>query len=536
MAAAPAAAAAAQALTAQAPTAHAATAQAPTAEAGARRTGRRRRRRNQLWQVYATATAAVALIAGGLAYAHLAGTRNQNWYALGQNFELAAGHQGAGLVTGPVGELARACTADASAAPTAQRPATADETAVSEWVQGCEAGYRQGHPGQLVEDGVMYGNGAKPCTEACSSKWYAAGQSIALAASGQPGVAPDGDTSASAATDWCADLMGDGFSQPLGGSVKSQLRANKPAGPETASWDQGCAAGYRATVKPQPSNSAVTVTGMFGAAADVTFPGQQADPSLYVKTLVQGTGATLTSSAGLVGDYVAYDWSGTTHKLLGSSYTARVPSLFVGKLLPGLRRALVGQQVGSRVLAVIPPADGYGSSGNSAEGIGANDTLVFVVDMVSTFATAGVPGPQTANGGGPLPTVTPPAAGSTAGPSIAIPGGTAPPDTLRVQALVKGTGPVVKKGQDIAVQYTGVLWRTGRVFDSSWSSRAPLATAIGEGQVIRGWDAGLVGQTVGSRVLLVIPSADAYGSAGEPQVGITGTDTLVFVVDILAAV
>ena len=483
-----------------------------------------------------TAATAVALIAGGLAYANHAKTHSQNWYALGQNFELAAGHQGAGLVTGPVGELARACTTDLSTAPAAQRPGATDETAVSQWVQGCEAGYRQDHPGQLVEDGVMYGDGAKPCTGACSSKWYAAGQSIALAASGQPGVAPDGDASASATSDWCADLMDDGFSQPLTGSVKSQLRANKPAGPEAVSWDQGCAAGYRATVKPQPSNSAVTVTGAFGAAADVTFPGQQADPSLYVKTLVQGTGTTLTSSAGLVGDYVAYVWSGTTHKLLGSSYTARVPSLFVGKLLPGLRRALVGQQVGSRVLAVIPPADGYGSAGNSAQGIGAGDTLVFVVDMVSAFATAGVPGPQTANGGGPLPTVTPPAANSAAGPSIAIPGGTAPPDTLRVQALVKGTGPVVKKGQDIAVQYTGVLWRTGRVFASSWSSRTPLATAIGEGQVIKGWDAGLVGQTVGSRVLLVIPPADAYGSAGESQVGITGTDTLVFVVDILAAV
>jgi peptidylprolyl isomerase len=55
------------------------------------------------------------------------------------------------------------------------------------------------------------------------------------------------------------------------------------------------------------------------------------------------------------------------------------------------------------------------------------------------------------------------------------------------------------------------------------------------GQVIPGWDKGLVGQTVGSRVLLVIPPADGYGSAGSPQANIKGTDTLVFVVDILAA-
>ena len=98
-----------------------------------------------------------------------------------------------------------------------------------------------------------------------------------------------------------------------------------------------------------------------------------------------------------------------------------------------------------------------------------------------------------------------------------------------------GCGPGVKQAQDIAVQYTGVIWRTGQVFSSSWQSKTPLTTPIGEGQVIKGWDTALVGQTVGSRVLLVVPPADGYGSAGQSQVGINGTDTLVFVVDILGA-
>ena len=85
------------------------------------------------------------------------------------------------------------------------------------------------------------------------------------------------------------------------------------------------------------------------------------------------------------------------------------------------------------------------------------------------------------------------------------------------------------------VQYTGVNWRTKKVFDSSWSRREPFATVIGEGQVIQGWDDGLVGQTVGSRVLLVIPPADGYGKTGSSSVGIKGTDTIVFAVDILGA-
>jgi peptidylprolyl isomerase len=284
------------------------------------------------------------------------------------------------------------------------------------------------------------------------------------------------------------------------------------------------------------SYQSVKVTGALGKAPTVTIPKATGSGDLYTKTVIQGTGATFSSSQGMIGDYVAYDWSGKTSKLLGSSFSTGTKSLFVGSLLPGLETALVGKKLGSRVLAVIPPKDAFGSTGNSTEGIGATDTLVFVIDLESTFATGGVTGKQTSNGGGALPLVTAPAAGSTAGPVVKINTKAAVPKTLQVKTLVKGTGAKVTKGQDIAVQYNGLIWRTGKSFQSSWSTGTPFTTAIGEGQVIPGWDTGLVGQTVGSRVLLVIPPADGYGSAGESTVGIKGTDTLVFVIDILAAV
>ena len=210
-----------------------------------------------------------------------------------------------------------------------------------------------------------------------------------------------------------------------------------------------------------------------------------------------------------------------------------MPTLFTGTLLPGLATALKGQKVGSRVLAVLPPKYAFGAAGDSSIGVGANDTVVFVIDMLKTFANnAGVTGKQVSDGGGALPTVKAGAAGK--GPTITIPK-TAAPTTLQVKTLIKGTGAVVKKGQYIVVQYTGVNWRTKKVFDSSWSRRQPFATVIGEGQVIKGWDDGLVGQKVGSRVMLVIPPDDGYGSAGNSSAGIKGTDTLVFVVDILGA-
>ena len=320
-------------------------------------------------------------------------------------------------------------------------------------------------------------------------------------------------------------------------AITSLLAAGVIAGCGSSS-SSSAAAGSKASASSSASSAAdtytsVTATGAFGKAPTVTIPAAAGSGALYTKTLIQGTGPALTSSQSLLGNFVLYDWSGKTHKLLGSTYSDGVPTLFTGSLLPGLATALEGQKVGSRVLAVIPPKDAFGAAGNSQIGVGANDTVVFVVDMVKSFAnTAGVSGTQTSNGGGALPTVTAGAAGK--GPTITIPK-TAAPKTLQVKTLIKGTGPAVKKGNYIVVQYTGVNYRTGKVFDSSWSRSEPWATVIGEGQVIPGWDTGLIGQTVGSRVLLVIPPKDGYGSAGSSAAGIKGTDTLVFAIDIISA-
>ena len=165
----------------------------------------------------------------------------------------------------------------------------------------------------------------------------------------------------------------------------------------------------------------------------------------------------------------------------------------------------------------------------------AKDTLVFVVDMIKNFsATASASGQQVSNGGNGLPTVT-----ATAGsaPTVKIPS-TKPPTKLVVKTLIQGTGPALTKGQEVITQYVGVLWRTGKVFDSSWTHGAPFGFQLDAtpAQIIPGWDMGLVGVKVGSRVLLVIPPADGYGKTGNSSAGIKGTDTLVFVIDILGAV
>ncbi len=110
-----------------------------------------------------------------------------------------------------------------------------------------------------------------------------------------------------------------------------------------------------------------------------------------------------------------------------------------------------------------------------------------------------------------------------------------PSPELVVEVLEEGNGPVVEVGDTIVCNYLGQVW-DGNVFDNSYDRGAPLDFAIGVGMVIAGWDDGLVGQRVGSRVLLSIPPHLGYGDRGVPQAGIRGGDTLVFVTDILEAI
>ena len=281
------------------------------------------------------------------------------------------------------------------------------------------------------------------------------------------------------------------------------------------------------------ANASVKVTGAFGATPVVSIPKLKADNKLTVKTVIQGPGPTVTKSDAMAANFVLYFWDGTSNSLKANTFTSN-PTVIGGTMLPGLETALIGQKVGSRVLAVIPPADGYGTAGNSQLGITGTTTLVFVIDVIKSYAdTASASGTQVSSGGGTLPTVT---AHAGSAPTITIPPNN-PPSGLVTKTLIKGSGPKVAKGQYVIAQYTGYIWRTKKVFDSSWSSGSPFGFVIGASpeQVISGWDTGLAGQTVGSRVMLVIPPKDAYGSTGASQAGITGTDTLVFVVDIIDA-
>jgi peptidylprolyl isomerase len=117
-------------------------------------------------------------------------------------------------------------------------------------------------------------------------------------------------------------------------------------------------------------------------------------------------------------------------------------------------------------------------------------------------------------------------------PSVTVPTGR-PPTHLEVSDLITGTGAVAKKGDTVTVQYVGVAYSTEQQFDASWDRNMPFTFVLGVGDVIKGWDEGVVGMRVGGRRELVIPPALGYG-AESPSPAIPANETLIFVVDLLS--
>jgi len=234
-----------------------------------------------------------------------------------------------------------------------------------------------------------------------------------------------------------------------------------------------------------------------------------------------------------------YKWAGTSHSLAASTLTSGGPQLIpAAGGLTGLTTALSGATMGSRVVAVLPPKYGYGPSGQSQLRISGTDTTVWVIDLLQQFsATQAASGPAVSHGGGALPAVS---AKSGQAPVISVPKNS-PPAKLSVTTLVKGSGPMLTEGDTVIAQYVGANWRTGKVFGTSWpSAQAPagglLSFQLGGPRILAGFSVGLKGVPVGSRVMLVIPPALAYGpQGGQPSAGIEKNDSLVFVIDIIGA-
>ena len=283
----------------------------------------------------------------------------------------------------------------------------------------------------------------------------------------------------------------------------------------------------------QASLEDVTVNGGVGEAPTLDFEAPFAAKKSADVVVVQGAGNKAKKGQTITFDLAVFN--GRSGEQIESSFGKGAQSVTLDskQTFKGLVNGLTGVATGSRVLIAISPKEGLAERliSQQVPNLKKSDTILFVVDLNDAHdVLERAEGEKVAQPDG-QPTIK---LAKNGKPTIKTPDGDAPTELI-VQPLVKGSGPVVQAGQTITVHYTGVLWGSDKKFDSSWDRGDPASFGIGTGQVIAGWDEGLVGQTVGSQILLVVPPDKGYGDAGSPSGGISGTDTLVFVVDILDA-
>jgi peptidylprolyl isomerase len=284
----------------------------------------------------------------------------------------------------------------------------------------------------------------------------------------------------------------------------------------------------RETTPDSNDLEAVEVTaGEDGAAPTLTFEEPFSVEETTRLVITEGDGTAVVPNAIVTFDFLLVN--GRDGTVIDSSYDGEPAELvFEESLLPGVYEGLDGLAAGSEVLVAIAPGDGAGA--DPTTGGEETDTVLLYADIIDVREI-----PTRAEGEAVppvdgLPTVE---LADDGAPTITVPAGE-PPTELVVQPLIEGTGAPVEAGQTVTVHYTGALWKDGTVFDSSWETGSPFGFVIGNGQVIAGWDEGLVGVPVGSQILLVVPPAKAYPE-GSSDGSITATDTLVFVIDILDA-
>ena len=271
----------------------------------------------------------------------------------------------------------------------------------------------------------------------------------------------------------------------------------------------------------------VAVTGEDGEKPTLEFDQALDLTDTVTRTIEEGDGEEIATDAVVTFDFLFVN--GRDGKELSSSFEGEPAQLvFEESLMDGVEKGLEGVPAGSTVLVGIPPTDGLGA--DPSQGVTETDSLLLyaeIHEVRTPLARAEGEPVEPVDG---LPTVE---LADDGAPTITVPD-TDPPAELVAQPLIEGDGAEVEAGQSITVHYTGVTWEGGEVFDSSWEIGTPATFDIGTGDVIPGWDEGLVGQTVGSQVLLVVPPDKGYPE-GSPDGSIKAGDTIVFVVDILDA-
>ncbi|MGX7679006.1 FKBP-type peptidyl-prolyl cis-trans isomerase [Jatrophihabitans sp. DSM 45814] len=286
-------------------------------------------------------------------------------------------------------------------------------------------------------------------------------------------------------------------------SIALLAACSSGSGSPSASGSSSASAGVTTT------NVGVSVTPEFGTKPTLTIPATAAPTALSQQVLTQGTGATVAKGDTLVANYVGQTWAPKDGKpnVFDSSFDRGQAAAFVigvGSVVPGWDKTLVGKKIGSRVLLTLPPADGYGSAGQTDAGITGTDTLVFVVDLVASYSpNASAPGTAVAN----LPTTGIPKITNIPGkqPTITSTAGVKVPTQPVTTLLVTGSGAKIDSAKTLVLQLVQTDLATGKDTQSTWG-QAPQTVA---GATVLGLADKLTGQNIGSRAVVVVPATPA---------------------------
>jgi len=267
-----------------------------------------------------------------------------------------------------------------------------------------------------------------------------------------------------------------------------------------------------AKVASGAASDAITAEGEMGTEPTATFtaPLEITEPQSTV--IDEGSGDEAESGDYLQFALAAYDAT-SGEKVAAQGYN---DDLLPQQIAPegGVGQLLGCPKPGSRYAVAVPAATD-----------GSSPAIVYLIDVFGTAPTQAWGDPQEPDDG--MPTVELEDDGS---PTVTLPEGDIPTEFEKA-TLKKGDGAVVEAGDQVMVQYHGVSWNSGEMFDESWGKQ-PFTFTVGSG-VVQGFTDAVTGETVGSQVIAVLPPALAYGEGEINEADLKG-QTLVFVVDILA--
>ncbi len=277
----------------------------------------------------------------------------------------------------------------------------------------------------------------------------------------------------------------------------------------------------------------VEATGAFGSQPEVDFPTPLSTDGVQKSVIDAGEGEPI--GAGQIVDFQVSLFNGQDGELItASAYSDDEAPLrrTAGSEIDLLGLALQCAQVDSRIAVTGTIEDVFGAGAlDPALGLADDDDIVMVLDVQAAYLGRATGVPQLGAAGIPAVVTAP-----NGQPGVTIPD-EQPPTELRSHTLVLGQGAEIEEGDRVVLHYTGLLWSTTSIFDSSWDRGAPATFTITSFEndpngVVPGLADGLVGRTIGSQVIVVIPPEFGY-PAGQAPATIPDGSTMVFVVDLL---